>query len=75
MLSTVLRLNHTMTELDVSCNAGIGPEGCDALRRAVEQCPTLTRVDMRQCGGSIDAEFAVAEALRVRLEKLGLNRG
>mmetsp|Transcript_24485 Transcript_24485/g.62214 ORF Transcript_24485/g.62214 Transcript_24485/m.62214 type:complete len:392 (-) Transcript_24485:328-1503(-) len=74
-VTALLRLNAVMSELDVSCNPAIGPEGCEQLRRAVEQNSSLTRVDMRQCGGSIDTEFAVAEALRVRLEKLGLSKG
>jgi hypothetical protein len=35
----------------------------------VEQNSSLTSADMRQCGAISDDEFAVAEALRVRLEK------
>jgi len=28
-LAAMVRLNKTLTQLDVSCNAGFGPEGCE----------------------------------------------
>lgn len=68
-LAALVRLNTTLTELDASCNGGFGAEGCEQLRRAVEANTSLIHADMRQCGAELDDEYAVAEALRVRLEK------
>mmetsp|Transcript_14515 Transcript_14515/g.31579 ORF Transcript_14515/g.31579 Transcript_14515/m.31579 type:complete len:396 (+) Transcript_14515:216-1403(+) len=67
-LTSLIRLNASLTELDVSCNA-FGPQGCEQLRRSVEQNTSLQLMDLRQCGGEMDDEFAIAEALRGRQEK------
>eukprot|EP00798_Chlamydomonas_sp_ICE-L_P006722 gene6722-3393_t len=63
-LSTLIRLNNSITELDVSCNT-FGSVGCEQLRRALEQNSVLQRLEMRACGAEPDDEFAVAENLRV----------
>eukprot|EP00199_Chlamydomonas_sp_CCMP681_P001676 CAMPEP_0119112800 /NCGR_PEP_ID=MMETSP1180-20130426/41743_1 /TAXON_ID=3052 ORGANISM="Chlamydomonas cf sp, Strain CCMP681" /NCGR_SAMPLE_ID=MMETSP1180 /ASSEMBLY_ACC=CAM_ASM_000741 /LENGTH=347 /DNA_ID=CAMNT_0007100509 /DNA_START=54 /DNA_END=1097 /DNA_ORIENTATION=+ len=68
-LGGLVRLNNTITELDVSCNPGFGSDSCEQLRRAVEQNASLVHADIRQCGAELDDEFAVAEAIRQRLEK------
>lgn len=52
-LSALVRLNSTLVELDVSCNAGFGPDGCEQLRRAIEQNVSIMRADIRQCGGCL----------------------
>ncbi len=68
-VSALVRLNNTLTELDVSCNNGFGADGCEQLRRAIESNSSLVRVDLRSCGAEIDDEFAVAETLRQRQER------
>ncbi|KAL6761037.1 hypothetical protein V8C86DRAFT_993653 [Haematococcus lacustris] len=68
-LCALIRLTNNITELDISCNAGLASSGCEQVRRAVEQNNSLSILDMRSCGAEMDDEFAVAEALRVRLEK------
>ncbi|KAF5833356.1 flagellar associated protein [Dunaliella salina] len=62
-LAAMVRLNKTLTQLDVSCNSGFGPDGCEQLRRAVENNSSLMLCDMRQCGADPDDAFAVSAAI------------
>ncbi len=67
-LVPLIRLSTSIVEMDLSCNS-FGPKGCEQLRRALEQNSSLQILDVRQCGGEMDEELAIAENLRARQEK------
>lgn len=67
-LCGLIRLTNSIMELDVSCNS-FDTEGCEQLRRSVEQNTSLGIMDIRQCGAEAEDELAIAENLRARQEK------